>query len=82
MPDAKKGARSASRTGGQPTKRSLRFGPVNYVVLAAGALTIVLGYVLLDGGSVTAAPFLLVLGYAVLLPVGLLLGWKRIGPDE
>ena len=42
-------------------------------------MSIIGGYVLLDGGSVSAAPILLVLGYAVLLPLGVMLGWRRLG---
>ncbi len=59
--------------------RGLRFGPANYMAFALGLTFIVVGYVLLDRGSVTAAPLLLVLGYAVLLPAGLILGWRRLG---
>jgi len=70
-----RGPRTGS--GGTP-ERGLRFGPVNLVLLAAGAVAIVFGYVLLDRGSVTAAPLLLVLGYAVLLPAGILAGWRRL----
>lgn len=55
------------------------FGPANYSAFAAAVAAIVAGYVLLDQGSVTAAPLLLILGYAVLLPAGLVLGWRRLG---
>lgn len=51
------------------------FDRTNLAVLAAAVVSIVVGYVLLDRGSVTAAPILLVLGYVVLLPTGLLLGY-------
>jgi len=54
------------------------FGPANYAVIAAGLVAIVAGYVLLDGGSVTAAPVLLVLGYAIFLPAGILIGWRAL----
>jgi hypothetical protein len=39
----------------------------------AGLASVVLGYWLLANGSVTAAPLLLVLGYAVLLPLAIIL---------
>jgi len=42
-------------------------------------MAIIAGYVTLDRGSVTAAPLLLILGYVVLLPVGLMLGSRRLG---
>lgn len=53
---------------------------LNWVLLGAAALCIVVGYVLLDRGSITAAPILLVLGYAVLIPAGLLVGSRPRGP--
>jgi hypothetical protein len=52
---------------------SLRFSPKNLALLAAGMVAIVVGYVLLSGGDVVAAPLLLVLGYAVLIPLGIIL---------
>jgi hypothetical protein len=51
----------------------LRFSAINGVLLAAGAAAIVLGYSLLSKGSNVAAPLLLVLGYAVLIPLGLIM---------
>jgi hypothetical protein len=36
-------------------------------------LTIILGYVMLSRGSTVAAPLLLVLGYAVIIPVGIII---------
>jgi hypothetical protein len=51
----------------------LRFGPKNYLFLAAAILSLTVGYVLLSKGSTTLAPILLVLGYCVFFPVGLAL---------
>jgi hypothetical protein len=51
----------------------LRFGPKNYILLGAGLASLALGYWLLSKGSTTLAPVLLVLGYCVLVPVGLAL---------
>ena len=51
----------------------LRFGPVNFVLFSGTAVALAAGYVLLAQGSTTAAPVLLVLGYCVLLPLGLIL---------
>ncbi len=73
-----KETRRAAEPAKPPPARGFRFGPVNYATFAAGLAAIVVGYVLLDRGSVTAAPMLLVLGYAVLLPLGLILGWRRL----
>lgn len=36
-------------------------------------IAIILGYVLFSGGDIVAAPLLLVLGYAVLIPLGIIL---------
>lgn len=87
MTDARKGgtrtpAGRAERKGGRGDRqtasaRGFGFGPANYVLLASGLAAIVIGYVLLDGGSVTAAPLLMMLGFAVLLPFGIVLGWKK-----
>jgi hypothetical protein len=54
-------------------RESLQFSKVNLAFGAAGFASLVLGYWLLSGGSITAAPLLLVLGYVVLLPLALIL---------
>ncbi len=51
----------------------LRFARLNYILLAAGFVSLVLGYWLLSRGSTTGAPILLVLGYCVFFPLGLAL---------
>jgi hypothetical protein len=51
---------------------SLGFTPVNWALGAAGLISLVIGYWLLAGGSITAAPLLLVLGYVVLIPAALI----------
>lgn len=51
----------------------LQFGAVNAALFLGAALALGAGYVLLAKGSTTAAPILLVLGYCVLLPLGLIL---------
>lgn len=51
---------------------TLSFSKVNALWLGTAALVIVAGYALLAGGSMTLAPILLVLGYCVLLPVGII----------
>lgn len=48
-------------------------GRRNLVMLGLGALSLVAGYLLLSAGSTTPASILLVLGYCVLVPVGLAL---------
>jgi hypothetical protein len=54
------------------------FGATNVGIIFLAVVAIVYGYILLDRGSVTAAPVLLVLGYMVLLPTGLLLGFRKL----
>lgn len=56
----------------------------NVALLALGVVVVLFGYVLLDRGSVTLAPLLLVVGYVLLIPAGLLLGFGRAGngPDS
>jgi len=52
---------------------SLRFSMVNALLLVAGLAAITVGYLLLAGGSTVGAPLLLVLGYVVLIPLGIIL---------
>ncbi len=51
---------------------TLRFGPMNGILLGAGLAAIVTGFSLLAAGSIVAAPLLLVLGYIVLIPWGII----------
>ena len=48
----------------------------NGALLVVGAVVVLFGYVLLDRGSVVLAPLLLFAGYVVLIPAGLLLGFR------
>lgn len=66
------GSSSASAASAPQGEGTVRFSMQNWILLAAGLLTIVLGYVLLSGGSTVAAPLLLVLGYVVLIPLGII----------
>jgi hypothetical protein len=52
---------------------TLRFGPLNGALLGIGLASIVYGFMLLAGGSTVGAPLLLVLGFAVLVPLGIIL---------
>jgi hypothetical protein len=60
------------------TDDSLPFTKQNFAIIGAGLLTILLGYVAMLEGSVegflplVAAPILLVVGYCVLIPLGIL----------
>ncbi len=50
----------------------LRFSMQNWLLLLAGLLAVVIGFVTLANGSTVAAPLLLVLGYVVLIPLGII----------
>ena len=49
------------------------FNKKNYALFAAGILSIILGYIFLSKGSITAAPILLVLGYVILIPISIVI---------
>lgn len=55
------------------SRGSLKFSAINGILLAAGLAAITVGYVLLARGSIIMAPALLVLGYGVLIPLGIIL---------
>lgn len=56
----------------EPARPTLAFSRTNATWLGAAAITIVAGYALLAAGSMTIAALLLVLGYCVLMPVGII----------
>lgn len=50
----------------------------NSIIFATGILAIIFGYIFLARESLTLAPILLVLGYAVLIPLSLVYkGWGK-----
>jgi uncharacterized membrane protein HdeD (DUF308 family) len=57
---------------GRKTEQSV-FGKRNWIVLGSGIGAIVVGFIALASGSITLAPILLVLGYCVLIPVGIMI---------
>jgi hypothetical protein len=65
----------------------LALEPVNYMILIAGVVVILLGYGALSMGPwdgfmpLTVAPILLVLGYCVIIPAGIVYR-KRSTPQE
>jgi len=50
---------------------SLIFGRRNALLLLAGIVVILVGYIALGKGSMSAAPILLVLGYCVIIPLSI-----------
>jgi fatty acid desaturase len=72
-PTTQSRAASLSPTPAADTESSLRFSPLNLSVLAGGLAAILAGFMVLGGGSIVAGPLLLVLGFAVLVPLGIIL---------
>lgn len=65
-----------------PAKKSKKitgpdFRKNNYVFLGIGIFLVVVGFIFLATGDITIAPILLVLGYCVAIPIGILLPPKR-----
>jgi hypothetical protein len=60
----------------------------NYVILIAGVVVILLGYIVMAAGdatsplSVTVAPLILILGYCVLVPIGIIYRKKNPAPQK
>ena len=67
----------AAQAKGERQRGSFLLGQRNALLLMAGILIIVIGYFLLGRGSITAAPFLLVLGYCVVVPLSIILWVNR-----
>ena len=65
----------AGTTAGEP--RALQFTRLNWVLLGAAAVLLVIGYVALASSSpmlsTVVAPVLLVVAYVVLIPLGIIL---------
>ena len=63
----------------KPIKVGLPFSSRNYILLGVGLAVIILGFISLAQGPVnsfwsrTLAPILMVIGYCVLIPIGILL---------
>ena len=58
----------------------LVFTRTNYLLMGAGVLFAIVGFVLLRGGDVNLAPILLVAGYCALIPLGII--WRDKLPGE
>ncbi len=51
----------------------VKFTRKNLLFFVAGLISIIIGFILLRNGDITLAPILLVLGYLVFFPLGILL---------
>lgn len=60
----------------------LPFGRTNYLLMGLALVSIIVGYILLGSGSITMAPILLVLGYCVLFPAGIIFGGRKDAVEE
>jgi hypothetical protein len=66
---------------------TLPFTKVNYYVIATGIGLVILGFIVMSQGSVegtlplVVAPILLVIGYCVILPIGILYKKKEVQPE-
>ena len=65
----RRGARARSA---EPQGVDIPFTRKNYVIFGIAAVVILAGYIALSRGSITLAPILLLLGYLVLIPWGIL----------
>lgn len=76
MANAAEARRKARRGPGpkpsEPADVEIAFGRKNYIIFAVAAAVILAGYVALSRGSITLAPILLLTGYVVLIPWGIL----------
>jgi len=77
---AKAGKKSPAAEKGAARRGKLVFQRSNVLLLVAGIIVILLGYILLGRGSMSAAPILLVLGYCVIVPLSIVLWTRR--PDD
>lgn len=57
---------------GAPDRPTLSLSKTNGIWLGAAVVSIAIGYALLARGDEAIAPVLLVLGYCVLLPIGII----------
>ncbi len=62
---------ASKRSNSIENEARLPFTGKNYAIFAIAMLLIVLGFVFLVTGDITISPFLLVLGYCILIPASL-----------
>jgi uncharacterized membrane protein HdeD (DUF308 family) len=77
MAKKKKVAKPAQKKPVPAKTSTFSFTKANYWTLFIGLVVIVIGYITLRRGSITLAPILLVLGYCVIIPIGILLRPKQ-----
>jgi hypothetical protein len=77
----KASAKQPAQDSQQARRGTLVFRRTNVLLMVAGIVIILIGYLLLGRGSMSAAPILLVLGYCVIVPVSIVL-WTRKPGDK
>jgi hypothetical protein len=70
---ASKGSAKPRRGGAGRVGTRIRWERRNVTLLGAGLGAVLVGYILLSRGDITAAPILLVAGYCVLVPLAFIL---------
>ena len=68
----RKGRRGPPVRAERPSGVDLPFGRKNYILFGLAAVFILVGYIFLSRGSITLAPILLLTGYLILIPWGIL----------
>ncbi len=64
------------------------FERINYLIIGAGLVLLILGYIALSGNTVegfvplTLAPLLLIIGYCVVIPIGIMYRKKERKPED
>jgi hypothetical protein len=62
--------------------------PINYGIIGLGILIIIIGYIFMSQGTVEGflptviAPILLVLGYCIIIPIGILVKTKTVEDEN
>jgi len=77
MATKKKAVKPAKKKPTSAKTSTFSFTRANYWTLFIGLVVIVVGFITLRMGSITLAPILLVLGYCVIIPIGILLRPKN-----
>jgi hypothetical protein len=75
MATAKKAKKGESGIGADFDKR-------NFLILGIGLAIIILGFIFLASGDITVAPILLVVGYCIVIPLGILLPNPKTETDQ
>jgi hypothetical protein len=82
-------ARTARKQGGGTARPfQMPFEKQNITIILIGVATIILGYYLMSISetmgalAITVAPIILVIGYLIVIPYGIMYGAKRLKPKE